>query len=296
MKVNLAAVCMQVVHDKSKNIEKIINFIDVAAERCVKLLVFPECSVQGYTWTWDPKKSIYLQDDQQLQYFLRESETIQGSTIKLLTKHAARNNMLIQLGFVEKVTENSDNVLYNSVAIVGPEGLVGVFRKVHMGTNPIFQNGDRFSVFKTNIGMIGPIICSDIQYPESVRVLALKGAEIITMSTAWGLMLKTPKTDKIDLSWTYSGYFSGYKYDLLTRAACLQNGVWMIVSDQVGASERSFERSFGHSRIIDPSGRIIAGIGYQEGLVIAEIDIQKGIDPIRFTGRRPRCYNILVRK
>jgi predicted amidohydrolase len=150
--------------------------------------------------------------------------------------------------------------------------------------NIIFQGGKEFPVFDTFVGKIGPIICADLEYPESVRVLALKGAEIITMSTAWGM---NPRTD-----------YSGYKYDLLSRANAVMNGVWMVMADQVGSTERSNERCFGHSRIIDPKGKIIAGIGYEEGLVTAKVDIKEGIvSALRrfYLGHRhPECYKIIT--
>ena len=111
----------------------------------------------------------------------------------------------------------------------------------------VFHRGKDLPVFDTSIGKIGPIICKDLLYPESVRVLALKGAEIITFSTAWSM---DPRTDQ-----------TGYMYDLLGRANALMNGVWMVMSNQVFGSERSKHRCYGHSRVISPRGKIIAGIG-----------------------------------
>jgi len=292
-KVTLAAACMQVEHDKPSNLEKHLRFIEEASEEEVRLLVFPECSLQGYTWTWDAERGIYLEDEEQRLYFQEVSEPIPGPTTNIIAKHAARHNMLIQIGMAEKAEKDGETVLYNSVALIGPKGLIGVFRKVHSAPNPVFRRGDRFIVFDTMIGKVGPIICADIVYPESVRVLALKGAEVVTMSTAWGMMTQIPKSDMNDPSWAFSGYFSGYKYDLLGRATALVNGLWMIISDQVGAPKNSKEKCYGHSRILDPSGRIIASIGYKEGLVTAKVDIQEGIDPDRFKGRRPESYEIL---
>jgi predicted amidohydrolase len=77
------------------------------------------------------------------------------------------------------------------------------------------------------------------------------------------------------------------------------NGVWMVMSDQVGASRRSEERCVGHSCIIDPTGNIVAGIGDEEGLVTARIDVEGGIKksdrsyPARDKGRCPESYRII---
>lgn len=293
-KITIAATCMKVEYDKSRNLNKHIQFIEEAAEENAKLLVFPECSLQGYTWAWDAEKCCYLDDEDQQRYFQEASEPIPGPPTKIIAQQAASHDMLIQIGMAEKVEKSGENILYNSVALIGPDGLLGVFRKIHMAQTPIFRKGDSFNVFNTSIGKIGPIICADLAYPESVRVLALKGAEIVTMSTAWGMMTRNiPKIDIQDSSWSFPGYFSGYKYDLLGRAAALENGVWFVISNQVGCSPPAEEKSFGHSRIIDPAGRVIAGIGYEEGIVTAKVDIKAGIDPNRFEGRRPECYNII---
>jgi predicted amidohydrolase len=64
----------------------------------------------------------------------------------------------------------------------------------------------------------------------------------------------------------------------------------------VSASNRSEEKSFGHSRIIDPSGRIIAGIGYEEGLIFSKINIKASINQNRFDGRRPNCYKEICKE
>jgi predicted amidohydrolase len=284
--VTLAAVCMVVEHNKQANLEKIINFIEEAAQVGTRLIVFPECCLQGYLWTWDWERHCLREDVEQDKYFYKTAEPIPGPSTKMIASYAAKHNMTIQLGLVEKTSREDQVNLYNSVAIVGPTGLLGKFRKVH---NPpsgmILQGGDVFEVFNTDIGKVGPIICADIQYPEALRVLMLKGAEVVTMSAAWGL---DPKTDQ-----------SGYIYDLLTRANALMNGIWIVVGAQTGAPQKSSSPRFGHARIINPMGEIVAGTGYNEGLVTAKVDVPTGIESSlrqRFLGRRsPKSYRIIVK-
>jgi predicted amidohydrolase len=223
--VTLAAVSMLAEHDPSKNIEKIIEYIEKASEEGASLVVFPEGCLQGYLWTYSWEDCTFKEDEQQKQYFYENAETIPGPSTELISKYATRYNMVIQIGMTEKVQEE-DTFLSNSAAIIGPQGLLGVFRKVHsISERIIYRNGKEFPVFDTMIGKIGPIICADLLYPESVRVLALKGAEIITMSTAWGM---DPSTD-----------FQGFRYDLLSRANAVMNGVWMVISNQCGVPKRS---------------------------------------------------------
>jgi len=288
-RVTISAANMLAEHDKPANMQKIIGFMEEAAEKEARLLVFPECSLQGFLWSWDRESHAYREDDEEKRYFYEVAEPIPGPFTQTVAKYAARCKMVIQVGMAERVDRKGGTVLYNSTAILGPEGLVGVFRKVHVPLGYLLlKGGKEFPVFNTFVGKIGPIICADLEYPESVRVLALKGAEIITMSTAWGM---DPRTD-----------FSGYKYDLLGRANALMNGVWMIMANQVGATKRSKGGFFGHSRIIDPKGNIIAGIGYEEGLVTATVNIKAGIGssfrphyfgPGAWEPRCPECYRII---
>ena len=278
-KITLAAACMLAEHDTPGNLKKIQQFIIEAAEADAQLLVFPEGALQGYLWTWNWEKHIYQEDVEQAKYFHQVAETIPGPSTNLIAEYAKRYNMIIQVGMVEKVAKDPP-VLFNSVAIIGPTGLIGKFRKIHSTTERIiFQGGKELPIFNTMVGKIGPLICYDLAFPESVRVLALKGAKLITFSTAWGM---DPRNDS-----------SGYRYDLLTRTNAMMSGVWMVCSNQVSVAKRSDEACFGHSRIIDPQGNIVAGIGYEEGLVMAKVDV-KALDPTRFNDRCPSAYGILT--
>jgi predicted amidohydrolase len=186
--------------------------------------------------------------------------------------------MYIVMGMAEKERRR----IYNSAVLVGPEGMLGVHRKVHMAPSPVFTEGCNFSVCKTEIGMVGTVICADMKYPESVRSLALQGAQIVVNSTAWGMDTKPNADPRNDPS--------GYAYDLITRTTALMNKVWLVSADQVGAATKSREKCYGHSRIVDPQGRIIKDSGYKEEMVVAEVDVQAATGPDRFKGRRPRAY------
>src|SRR5580693_5738204 len=84
--------------------------------------------------------------------------------------------------------ERAGNALYNSAVIVGPSGYVGTFRKVHLwgAENLFFEPGDLgFPVFKTPIGRIGVAICYDGWFPETFRLQALQGADVVCVPTNW---------------------------------------------------------------------------------------------------------------
>lgn len=279
--MGLAAVCMHVAHDKKKNLKKYVRFIELAAGRGIDLIAFPECSVQGYTWTWDFGRHIYRKDREQQEYFDVNSEMVPGPSTSLMTRLAQAHRMYIVMGMAEKARKGRKTAIYNSAILVGPNGVLGVHRKVHQAPNPVFETGCGFSVFPTRIGRIGMVVCADMNYVESARSLALQGAEIVVNCTAWGMRSKNPdpRTDQ-----------GGYDYDLITRATARLNRVWLVSADQVGSATRSEEKSYGHSRIVDPDGRIVSDSGYKEGLVVARVNVRKQTRPSRFRGRRPECY------
>lgn len=286
-KTALAVACMKVAHNKERNLQTYLKFIKQAAKKKCDFLAFPECSLQGYTWTWDPVRYKYYEDSSQRKYFEENAEPVPGPSTDFLCEEAAKNSMYIQFGLAEK-PDHSSRRIFNSAVLVGPEGLVGKFRKVHMSSSPIFSRGDSFKVFTTGLGKVGMIVCADLQYPESMRTLALQGAEVVVNSTAWGMRRKTPRGD-----------YSGYRYDILGRANAMMNQVWLLQSAQIGRATNSNEYCYGHSCIIDPAGLVVSDTGYRVGLAAASVNIREGIKRAqshKFAGhnilrsRRPEAY------
>ena len=281
-KTGLGAVNMLAEHNTKANLNKMLGFIEQAAEEDVELLVFPECALQGYLWMWDWEKKIYHQDEEMTNYFNRAAEPIPGPSSETISKSSRRYNMVIQFGAVERAKNGAKIALYNSAVIVGPQGIIGVHHKVHSPQEKVvFARGNSLSVHTTPVGPIGPMVCADLMYPESARVLTLKGADVLTLSSAWGL---NPRTDE-----------QGYRYDLLTRTNALMNAVWLVSSNQTGQAKRSDESCYGHSRIVDPMGNVISGTDYEEGLVTAKVDIKGkvALERSKLANRCPEAYTII---
>lgn len=259
MEVTLAAACMQMEHDKAKNLDKFDKFIKEAASKDAEFLAFPEISLQGYFWANE-------NNQEQREYYLRESETVPGPSTELIQKYCRDYNMLIQFGMAEKAGDK----MYNTAVLVDPEGVIGIHRKVRC-FEPGITCGDHFSVFKTRLGMFSMHICADFSFPESGRTSALQGAEVIVNSTCSPAIGKDPKED-----------YRMVKYDVCTRAQALFNQVWYILANGWGLSSKQKALgqrggAIGHSRIISPVGKIVAEVGYEEGLAIANVDIKGGI-------------------
>jgi predicted amidohydrolase len=288
----LGAVSMHCAHDPEANWKKYLAFIEEAALQGVDYLVFPEVSLHGYLMGAAPLGSPEMAE--QLRYFRRVAEPVPGPTTEKLTALAARHNMLIQAGMAERAMDG--NIIYNSAVLIGPQGVIGVFRKLHNQFEwPVFSPGDHLSVFETRLGKIGMFICYDLAFPEITRAFALQGATIAALTTAWPMKGDDPETD-----------YYGYTYDLMSRAMAFANQFWMVCSNQVMRPPTpGCANYYGHSRIIAPTGKIVAEVGYEEGLAVAMVDLHGAIERARtedwfglnlLEDRRPEFYGILADK
>ncbi len=165
--------------DKTANFNKIKKFIDQAADQCNDLVIFPELSLTGYDCADEFAAGCSMH--RQL------AETVPGPTSEEIAQIAKKKNIYVIFSLPEKDAAGN---LYISAPVIGPEGLLGVYRKVHLMISPAtedkcFKPGNSLPVFETRFGKIGVQICYDFWgFPECSRILALKGAEIIINPTA----------------------------------------------------------------------------------------------------------------
>lgn len=286
----LAAANMKVVRDKRRNLERMLGFVEEAAAQNVDVLVLPEVGLQGYADFAFPVGSPECAE--QKQYYYREAETIPGPATERIAEAARRHNMLIQLGLAERAVHG--NVIFNSTALVGPNGLIGVYRKVHNHFEfPYFALGEGTPVFDTAHGRVGSIICYDLCFPELVRSFALRGAHLILMSNAWPMKGHDRETD-----------YHGYAMDLAAKANAFFNQSWLVIANHCETSAYSQSIDYyGGSQIVDPFGKVVAYLGQEEGLVVHRADLEEVMLQSRTTGffglnllqdRRPEHYAALV--
>jgi len=282
----LAAACMHCSHDVEENLRKYEVFIRKAADRGVQLLVFPEVSVQGHLTARMPDNSDNTFD--QLHWYRQVAETVPGPATDRIGRLAKKYNMYVQIGMAE--CNDPRTLLYNSAVILGPEGLVGVYRKVHNQNEwPIFQSGTEFPVFDTRLGRIGAFICADLHYPECIRAMVLQGAKILTMTTAYPMDGEQAENDP-----------NGRAYEIQGEVAAMVNQVWVVQANQVMRSPKKGSYNYyGHSRIVSPFG-VVASCGYEEAVVTASVDIlgeihrHENLRGARVLRRRPDLYRILA--
>lgn len=260
--ITIASVTLAAFYDKARNLNNLLSWMEHAAQEGADLVVFPEQILQGYlpdTLNWNGEA---------VAWQMAQAEVVpQGESVLALQRQATQLGVHVVFGMTERHHERAE-VLFNSAVLLGPQGLVGVYRKVHQPGDEkhVYYPGSDFPVFNTPLGRIGMLICYDKVFPESTRELALKGADIMIMPTAWGYGGDGSAGDADPMVDSYT---------LFGRVRALENQCWMIESNLCGTHGNLHYH--GHSRIIDPLGNIIADSGSTEGMVLANVEIQSAI-------------------
>jgi 5-aminopentanamidase len=243
-----------------KNIEEALSLMRRAE---ADLFVLPELFATGYNFV-----------DSREVYDL--SEEISGKTFQRVVQFAKEKKAHVTYGFAER----EDAAYYNSAAIAGPDGLAGLYRKVHLFHREtlFFTPGNLgFPVFTLPFGTIGMMVCFDWFYPESARTLALKGARLIAHPS------------NLVLPYCPAA--------MVTR--CLENHVFSATANRIGEEDRggSRLRYIGQSEIVSPKGEILGCLGSEQAAVsVADIDLtlaaNKQLNEFNslLEGRRPDQY------
>ncbi|QDT52717.1 (R)-stereoselective amidase [Caulifigura coniformis] len=269
----IAAVQMDVkIGDVAGNSKRMADFIRHNASGGVRLSVFPECAATGYCFD-------SLEEGRQY------GETLEGGSVETLTAACRAGNTYAVYGTLEK----TETDLYNAAVLVGPQGLIATYRKVHLpwlGIDKFTTYGDRaFDLHEVDGVRLGMNICYDSGFPESSRCLALLGADLVVLPTNW-----PPGAECLA------------EHAIRTRA--MENGIYYLAVNRVG--EERGTTFIGRSSICAPNGDVMAmaSAGHEE-ILIAEIDPERArrkrivrspgkhvID--RVADRRPDMYGPIV--
>lgn len=292
MESTIAVVNMEVTHDKKTNLAKMLDLVDEAASRGADLLLLPEASLQGYADFGFPLGS--SEEIAQRRYFLDEAEPLDGPSLRAIEQAAARSRVAVQVGFIE--AHPSGDILYNSVALIAPDGICGVYRKTHNQFEfPYFAPGSTIGTARFGDRRYGSLICYDIAFPEVPRAMALQGATVILMSTAWPMGSHDRDTD-----------YCGSRLTLSARSAAFANQLWIAISDHCehGAYSAGLDY-YGGAQIVDPLGDVAVEVGPDEGMTTMTADFETSVRLARtesFYGlcllqdRRPDLYRPLTER
>lgn len=203
------------------NLEKICALVEKEAAQGSQLIAFPECALTGYICNSEKEA-------------LDTALEIDSPEISTLRRLCERNAVYIVVGFAGSQSGN----LYNCAATIGPGNYLNVYRKTHiplLGFDRFVEPGEHgFVVQDLPLGRVGVMICYDQSFPESARVLNLKGAQLIILITNWP-----------------EGSFAPQM--VATRA--FENNVFYAAVNRVG-DERGF-RFAGKSAVVAPNGDIL---------------------------------------
>jgi predicted amidohydrolase len=272
-KTTIACVQMDVaIGDVEANRRGIVERMQAAAESGAELVIFPECALTGYCFD-------------SLEEAAAFAETIDGRSSDAISEVCRETGAHAVVGFIEK--DGPD--FYNAAMLVGPDGVIGDYRKVHLpflGVDRFLTPGDKqFRVFELPFGRIGINICYDASFPEAARALKLLGAELIILPTNWPTG-----------AWRTAEF-------IINARAC-ENHVNFAAVNRCGV-ERGWD-FIGRSKVVDFNGDTL-GEASREGeeMLVIEVDLQEAnknkivnvagsyeID--RLADRRPEFYRIVT--
>lgn len=249
--------------DNFRKVSSAVNGVEM------DLLVLPEFFATGYQ---------FVSSDEVAEL----SEPIpDGNTTSFLLGLAKNRGLYIVAGLPE-VDVGS---FYNSAVIVGPEGFIGMYRKTHLYYEEklYFSPGDTgFKVWNTELGRIGIMICFDWFFPESMRTLALMGADVVAHPS--NLVLPhCPRSMPV---------------------RCLENRVFAVTANRTGLEDRKRGESLafiGQSQVLSHDGQVLARAEEEEEVIMhADIDTARARDKSLnrlndlFKDRRPEMYDQLT--
>ena len=270
MKLPVALVQLDARDDVAHNIGTALGLADEAAAGGGRLVALPE----------------YLQYRGPDDGFRASARPIPGAHTEPFAEVARRRAVWILLGSIAETSADPARP-YNTSVLITPDGtLAATYRKVHLfdvdiDDGPVDTEsarataGDRLVTADVDGAIVGLSICYDLRFPELYRALALAGAGILTVPSAF-----TERTGRDH-------------WEVLLRARAIENGAFVLAPSQIGGPPGL--PAFGRSMVIDPWGTVIAQAPDAVGIVRADLDldriaqVRRGIPVL--ANRRPNVYS-----
>ncbi|WP_437221668.1 carbon-nitrogen hydrolase family protein [Planctomicrobium sp. SH661] len=255
-----------------RNLNTMLDHVRLTNANGARLAIFPECALTGYCF-------------ESLEEARTFAQPVPGPATERFQAELNQLGSYAVFGMLEE----TEHGIYNVAVLMGPEGVIGKYRKIHLpclGVDAFVTYGDEpFAVYDLEDIRIGLGICYDSAFPESARVMALQGADLIALPTNFP-----------------SGAASMVEFAIRTRA--MENNIYFAACNRIG-DERGF-RFIGQSQIADPTGFWLAHANPDSPEILyAEIDPafarQKHVVRVpgkhsidRIADRRPEMYGLIT--
>lgn len=255
-------------------VQRLIELMHDAHKHGAKVVVYPELALTTFFPRW------FIEDVHQLNAFYET--TMPGMHTQCLFDTAVQLGMSFHLGYAELVHDQTGKLRrFNTSILVSAEGeIVGKYRKVHLPGHfehepwrpfqhlekRYFEHGDLgFPVFNTFGGVMGMCICNDRRWPETFRVLGLRGAELVMLG--YNTPVHYPPAPQHD-------HLQDFHNHLCMQAGAYQNGNWVVGVAKAGHEEGC--DLIGGTCIIAPTGEIVSQAkSTADELIMAEIDLDR---------------------
>jgi 5-aminopentanamidase len=270
---HIACVQMDVaIGNVAANRRQVVARIREAAGHNAQLVIFPECALTGYCFDSLAEAAAF-------------AEPLDGESAQAIAAACQETNLHAVVGFIERHGDR----YYNAAMVVGPAGVVGSYRKVHLpflGVDRFLTPGDRpFEVIDLPAGRVGVNICYDASFPEAARALKLLGAELVILPTNWpGGAWRTA--------------------EFIVNARACENHLHFAAANRVG-TERGWQ-FIGRSKVVDCMGDTVVEAGREsEEIVYATLDLELSnrnkivnlagaYELDRLADRRPEFYGVIA--
>jgi predicted amidohydrolase len=263
-----AAVQLNSTNDKARNLAAAERLVAAAASDGAELVALPE--------KWN-----LLAGGEEL---LAGAESLDGPSLTAAREWARRLGIHLLAGSIAERGESEKAA--NASVLIGPDGEdLAVYRKIHMfdvdaGGVSYRESEHEQPGTEAVTGPVGELIaglsvCYDLRFPELYRILALRGARLLTVPSAF-----TTATGRDH-------------WEVLLRARAIENQAFVIAPDQVGKAAPHFD-SYGHSALVDPWGKVLALAPEGECFVAANLDLEAQVSVREslpsLANRRPQAY------
>lgn len=258
---------------RAQCVERLIALLREAAKKNCTLVVFPELALTTFFPRW------FMPDWREVDQFF-ETE-MPNAAVAPLFAEAKRLKIGFYLGYAEKTPEGRR---FNAAILVDRAGeIVGKYRKIHLPGHAeneperpfqhlekrYFEPGDiGFPVWRTMGGIVGMAICNDRRWPETYRVMGLKGMELLLLGyntpaiNGWAMVHSAPEPE----------HLRQFHNHLVMQAGAYQNSTWVVAAAKAGIEEGC--SLIGGSCIVAPTGEIVAlARSVADELIVADCDL-----------------------